>query len=103
MPRELFTASKKMLDSLLVHYRFEQKLWRSLRSTNPIERVNKELKRRTKSMETVGERTLNVVLAFVAMRLEYHWQRVPVDSAHLEKLGSRKQNQIEAVVSDLLH
>ncbi len=94
---------EKDLESLLVHYSFDQKFWRTLRTTNPIERVNKELKRRTKSMETVGERTLNVVLAFVAMRLEYHWQRVPVDSAHLEKLGSRKKNQIEAVVADLLH
>lgn len=94
---------EKDLESLLVHYSFDQRFWRTLRTTNPIERVNKELKRRTKSMETVGERTLNIVLAFVAMRLEYHWQRVPVDSAHLEKLGNKKQNQIEAVVADLLH
>lgn len=94
---------EKDLESLLFHYKFDQRFWRTLRTTNPIERVNKELKRRTKSMETVGERTLNIVLAFVAMRLEYHWQRVPVDSAHLEKLGRRKQNQIEAVVADLLH
>lgn len=94
---------EKDLESLLVHYKFDQRFWRTLRTTNPIERVNKELKRRTKSMETVGERTLNVVLAFVAMRLEYHWQRVPVDSAHLEKLGNKKQNQIETVVSNLVH
>lgn len=94
---------EKDLESLLVHYKFDKKFWRTLRTTNPIERVNKELKRRTKSMETVGERTLNVVLAFVAMRLEYHWQRVPVDSAHLGKLEGRKKNQIEAVVEDLLH
>jgi putative transposase len=94
---------EKDLESLLVHYKFDQKFWRTLRTTNPIERINKELKRRTKSMETVGERTLNVVLAFVAMRLEYHWQRVPVDSAHLEKIGSKKQNQIETVVTNLVH
>lgn len=94
---------EKDLESLLVHYKFDQRFWRTLRTTNPIERVNKELKRRTKSMETVGERTLNVVLAFVAMRLEYHWQRVPVDSAHLEKLGHKKQNQVEAVVRHLVH
>jgi putative transposase len=94
---------EKDLESLLVHYKFDQRFWRTLRTTNPIERVNKELKRRTKSMETVGERTLNVVLAFVAMRLEYHWQRVPVDSAHLEKLGHKKKNQIETVVRQLVH
>lgn len=94
---------EKDLESLLAHYAFDQKLWRTLRTTNPIERINKELKRRTKSMETVGERTLNVVLAFVAMRLEYHWQRVSVDSAHFEKLGKGKQNQIETVVEQLVH
>jgi putative transposase len=94
---------EKDLESLLVHYSFDQRYWRTLRTTNPIERINKELKRRTKSMETVGERTLNIVLAFVAMRLEYHWQRVPVDSSHLEKIGSRKKNQIETVVAGLLH
>jgi putative transposase len=36
------------LESLLVHYKFDRRFWRTLRTTNPIERVNKELKRRTK-------------------------------------------------------
>lgn len=93
---------EKDLDSLLAHYKFDQKLWRTLRTTNPIERVNKELKRRTKSMETLGERTLEVLLAFTAMRLEYHWQRVPVDTPHLEKLGGRK-NKIEESFLQLTH
>ena len=93
---------EKDLDSLLTHYKFDQKLWRTLRTTNPIERVNKELKRRTKSMETLGERTLEVLLAFTAMRLEYHWQRVPVDTPHLEKLGGRR-NKIEETFMQLTH
>lgn len=93
---------EKDLDSLLAHYKFDQKLWRTLRTTNPIERVNKELKRRTKSMETLGERTLEVLLAFTAMRLEYHWQRVPVDTPHLERLGGRK-NKIEESFLQLTH
>lgn len=93
---------EKDLEALLAHYKFERKLWRTLRTTNPIERVNKELKRRTKSMETLGERTLEVLLAFTAMRLEYHWQRVPVDSLHLEKLG-KKANNIEDTVLQLIH
>lgn len=94
---------EKDLDSLLAHYKFEKKFWRTLRTTNPIERVNKELKRRTKSMETLGERTLEVLVAFTAMRLEYHWCRVPVDSSHLEKLGSSKRNKIEEAVRQLVH
>ena len=85
---------EKDLESLVAHYKFDQKLWRTLRTTNPIERVNKELKRRIKSMETLGERTLEVLVAFTAMRLEYHWQRVPVDTPYLEKLGNKK-NRVE--------
>ena len=94
----------KDLESLLAHYKFEKKFWATLRTTNPIERVNKELKRRTKSMETIGERTLEVLLAFTSMRLEYHWSRVPVDSPHLAKLmGPKKGNEIEDTVQQLIH
>lgn len=94
---------EKDLESLLVHYQFDRRFWRVLRTTNPIERINKELKRRTKSMETVGEKTLTIVLAFVAMRLEYHWQRFTVDSSHYEKLGKKNQNQIETTIELLVH
>lgn len=93
---------EKDIESLLAHYKFEKKFWRTLRTTNPIERINKELKRRTKSMETLGEKTLNILLAFIAMRMEYHWQRQTVDTAHFEKLG-KKRNQIESTVDLLLH
>jgi transposase-like protein len=51
---------EKDLDSLLVHYRFDKSLWRALKTTNPIERVNREFKRRTKAMDTLGERTLQI-------------------------------------------
>jgi len=93
---------EKDLDSLLAHYKFDRKFWRTLRSTNPIERVNKELKRRTKSMETLGGKTLEILLAFTAMRLEYHWSRVEVDSPHLEKLAGSKRNSIEDTVVQLV-
>lgn len=49
---------EKDLDSLLVHYRFDRSLWRALKTTNTIERVHKEFKRRTKVMEGVGEQRL---------------------------------------------
>lgn len=95
---------EKDLDSLLVHYRFDKALWRTLRTTNPIERVNKELKRRTKTMEGVGENTLNLLLAFTALRLEFQWQRIPVDSLSLAKLTSfKKSNKIDDVLEILIH
>jgi putative transposase len=58
---------EKDLDSLLCFFDFEKKLWHSLRTTNGIERINKEFKRRTKAMEMVGEMTLSKVLAFTAL------------------------------------
>lgn len=95
---------EKDLESLLVHYKFEKKFWRVLKTTNPIERVNKELKRRTKSMETVGEKTLNILLAFTAMRLEYNWLKSPVDSKSLNNLEHiAKRNQIDDVLEKLIH
>lgn len=95
---------EKDLESLIAHYKFEKKFWRVLKTTNPIERVNKELKRRTKSMETVGEKTLNILLAFTAMRLEYNWQKVPVDSKQLNSLKQFSvKNQIDDVLEKLIH
>jgi hypothetical protein len=85
-------------------YKFEKKFWRVLKTTNPIERVNKELKRRTKSMETVGEKTLTILLAFTAMRLEYNWQKLPVDSEVINNLKPiSKRNQIDEVLEKLIH
>ena len=93
---------EKDLESLLAHFKFDRKFWRTLRSTNPIERVNKELKRRTKSMETLGGKTLEILLAFTAMRLEYHRSRVEVDAPHLEKLVGSKRNSIEESIVQLV-
>ena len=94
---------EKDLESLLAHYSFEKKLWRGLKTTNPIERVNKELKRRTKSMETLGEKTLDVLMAFTAIRLEFGWQTTPLDSARLNGLVGITRNQIEETMETLLN
>lgn len=94
---------EKDLDSLLVHYRFDKAFWRTLRTTNPIERVNKELKRRTKSMESLGEKTLEILLAFTALRLEHNWQVNAVNSKALDNLIQNKQNQIESSLEQLIH
>ena len=94
---------EKDLDSLLVHYRFDKPLWRALKTTNPIERINREFKRRTKSMDTLGERTLETLLAFISLRFEYYWQRTPVNSSQLENLRWIKQNQIESTMETLIH
>jgi putative transposase len=93
---------EKDLDSLLAHYKFDSNTWRSLRTTNPIERVNKELKRRTKSMDSVGERTLMVVAAFTALRLEFNWHKTPVDSKNINNLMFKNsKNVIENSMMEL--
>ncbi len=94
---------EKDLDSLLAHYKFEKNLWPALKTTNPIERINKELKRRTKTMETIGEKTLEVVAAFTALRLEYQWNKMPVTAISLNNLKGIKHNQIESTMETLIH
>ena len=96
---------EKDLDSLLTHYQFDQTLWRTLKTTNPIERVNKELKRRTKSMETVGEKTLMVLVAFTALKLEFNWRKIPVDSAQIANLKTswKDTNAVEAALDKILN
>lgn len=92
---------EKDLDSLLIYYTFEKKYWVTLRTTNSIERVNKELKRRYRSMGTIGEGSLVSLLAFTALKLEMGWQSYPVDSQAFHNLKSAKSNSIEKVVAQL--
>ena len=62
------------LDSLLRFFQFDAMYWATIRTTNPIERLNKEFKRRTKAMEvTGGEAATYRILTYVAMTMEYEW------------------------------
>lgn len=64
------------LDSLLRFFQFDEKYWPSLRTTNPIERVNKEFKRRTKAMEIIGgEITTYRLLAYVGLTMNFNWRK----------------------------
>jgi putative transposase len=62
------------LDSLLRFFQFDPTYWATIRTTNPIERLNKEFKRRTRAMEvTGGEASTYRILSYVAMTMEYEW------------------------------
>ena len=66
---------------------FSENEWVSLRTTNGIERVNKEFKRRTKSMEIVaGEASTYRILAFVAMKMEMSWRKAPFRNSGFRSL-----------------
>jgi len=99
---------EKDLDSLLAHYAFEKRFWQALKTTNAIERVNKEFKRRTKSMETLGESTLRVVVAFISLRLEMGWRLQPIDARSLDNLAlspnrdRRELNTVDLTVNSLI-
>lgn len=67
------------LDACLTYLRFPEEEWICLRTTNIIERVNKEFKRRTKPMEILaGERSCYLLLAFVCLKMEMNWRSKPI-------------------------
>jgi putative transposase len=67
------------LDGLLTFFQFDTTYWTVLRTTNPIERLNKEFKRRTKAMEvTGGEISTYRCLVYVAQTMEYRWSFHPL-------------------------
>lgn len=69
----------RSIDSCLAFYDFPEEEWISLRTTNIIERLNKEFKRRTKPMEIVaGEAACYRLLAFISLRMELQWRSNPV-------------------------
>jgi putative transposase len=76
--KELPSAVKCMensLESCLTYLQFPQEEWVCLRTTNVIERVNKEFKRRTKPMEILaGERACYTLLTFVCLKMELRWR-----------------------------
>lgn len=80
--KELPSAVKcleKSLDACLTFFNFPEEEWISLRTTNIIERLNKEFKRRTKPMEIIaGEQACYNLLAFICLKMELHWRSNPI-------------------------
>jgi putative transposase len=90
---------------LLVHYEFPRDHWDALRTTNPIERVNKEFKRRSKPMETIGPDGLKTLLAFTALRLEFGWMQSSITASNLKHLVYKKKREarLEELTRGLLN
>ena len=66
---------ERSIDACLTFYQFPKDEWISLRTSNIIEQLNKEFKRRTKPMEIVaGERACYTLLAFISLKMEVHWR-----------------------------
>ena len=72
---------ERCVEQCLTYLKFDSAYWVSLRTTNPIERLNKEFKRRTKPMEIAGgEASLYNLLAFVAVKMEIGWSKAPIQA-----------------------
>ena len=80
--KELPSATKCLESSInacLTFFNFPEEEWISLRTTNIVERLNKEFKRRTNSMEIVaGENACYKLLAFICLKMELHWRMKPI-------------------------
>jgi putative transposase len=67
------------LEACLTYLSFPEEEWICLRTSNIIERINKEFKRRTKPMEILaGERSCYTLLAFVCLKMELKWRSKPI-------------------------
>ena len=70
---------ERSIDACLTFFDFPPEEWISLRTTNIIERLNKEFRRRTKVMEIVaGEIACYRILAYISLRMEMHWKSNPI-------------------------
>jgi putative transposase len=84
------------IESCLTFFNCPEQEWISLRTTNIIERLNKEFKRRTKPMEIVaGENACYMLLAFISLKMELHWKSNPIGKVRgtlpfLRKMGDKK-------------
>lgn len=91
---------EKSLQACLTYLNFPEDEWICLRTTNVIERVNKEFKRRTKPMEIVaGEKSCYLLLAFVCLKMEVHWRskpigKVPKNLPFLKKMAENDFTQL---------
>jgi len=87
------------IEACLTFFICPEEEWISLRTTNIIERLNKEFKRRTKPMEIVaGENACYTLLAFICLKMELHWQSNPIGKVRMnlpffQRLADKKFTQ----------
>jgi len=97
-----FKCLEKDLDSLLTFFKFDRQFWVALRTTNSIETINRQFKRRTRGMDSLGEKTLESVLVFTALKIEYGWQLYRIDSNVFKQHQLKEEkNTIEMAVEEI--
>lgn len=78
------SSISRMVTKLLTFYRYPQRQWKSLRTTNPIERLNEEFRRRTKTQGPFRNESSALVLlweliafGYVRLRRIDEWKEMP--------------------------
>jgi putative transposase len=86
---------ENVIAECLTYHSFPKEDWVSIRTTNTIERVNKEFKRRTKPMEILaGEESAYRLLCFVALKMELGWKSCPIGKDMSPLIEANKFTQL---------
>lgn len=80
-------AQVKAPKELLTFTEFKKTLWRPLRSTGAITRIEKDLKTKLRSKAIHSEDQKLLVKVWSIIRLQYQWLKVPVDAPQLANLN----------------
>lgn len=99
---EAVACLEKDLDRVLTFYRFPQAIWKKIRTTNIIERMFKEFRRRTRAMDSFPneECCLRCVYA-ISRNLDQAWSRRPMWRGDPFGQGREDRSEpVEAVALD---
>lgn len=84
-------------EELLTFYRFPQEQWKSLKTTNPIERLNLEFKRRVKTQCSLpGEKSAILLLYGLLLSGQIRFRRINGWQKIVDVVDSRKEEQRKA-------
>ena len=86
VPADLSKLLKPFSKDLLAYYQYDPKLWRALRRS-PMYRLQEELRVARLASD---ERSAWLLTTWACLRLQYQWQRIPVDSSQLDSLKYMK-------------
>jgi len=75
----LVKCLENSMESCLTLFKLPPEQWQAFRTTSIIERLNKEFKRRIKSMEIVaGENACYQLLALISLKMDVHWKKYSI-------------------------
>ena len=84
-------------EELLTFYRFPQEQWKSLKTTNPIERLNLEFKRRVKTQCSLpGEKSAILLLYGLLLSGQIRFRKINGWQKIIEVLENRKEEKRKA-------